>query len=107
MSSASTTWAVGRDGRLMAIAEHEPQVETRTDRVSGVAGVSADLKPKQVSLPRISALSELAEAPSRSRPAPPITPICADKQARLATIRACHRKMARAGMFDHCRYQQP
>ena len=106
MSSASTTWAVGRDGRLVAIAAHVPEPDVA--RPATRAPIPDDEPTaSSISLPRITAFAELAEAPPFRCAAPPITSICADKQARLAMIRASHRKMARAGMFDHCRYQQP
>lgn len=104
MSAASTTWAVGRDGRLVAIADHVPEPEVV--RPAARAPI-ADAEPSAslISLPVITAFAELADTPPMRCAAPALAPICADKQARLAMIRACHRKMARAGMFDHCRYQ--
>ena len=106
MSSASTTWAVGSDGRLVAIANHMPEPDFA---LPAARAPVADDEPdaSSISLPRITAFAEMAELPPLRRAATPIHPICADKQARLAMIRASHRKMARAGMFDHCRYQQP
>lgn len=82
-----------------------PEVETRAIRASGVARINDGHNVKQVSLPRIPALADVADFPPLRRLATAIEPIPADKQARIAIIRACHRKMARAGMFDHCRYQ--
>lgn len=82
-----------------------PEVETRSVRASGVARINDDHNVKQVSLPRISALADVADFPPQRRLVTAIEPIPADKQARISIIRACHRKMARAGMFDHCRYQ--
>ena len=106
MSSGSTTWAVGRDGRLIAIADHVPEPDVAR---SAARARVPDVEPaaSSISLPRITAFAAIAEPPPMRCAAPALVPICADKQARLAMIRACHRKMARAGMFDHCRYQQP
>ena len=106
MSSGSTTWAVGRDGRLIAIADHVPEIEAAPAVVRAPLRDAEPAAPS-ISLPRITAFAAIAEPPPMRCAAPALVPICADKQARLAMIRACHRKMARAGMFDHCRYQQP
>ncbi|KUL93456.1 hypothetical protein DK26_23335 [Bosea sp. WAO] len=102
--SSSTTWAVGRDGRLIAIAAHEPEIEAAPAVVRAPLRDAEPAAPS-ISLPTISAFAEIAEAPPLRRAAPALAPICADKQARIAMIRASHRKLARAGIFDHCRYQ--
>lgn len=99
MSAASTTWAVGRDGRLVAIADHVPEADIA---LPAACAPVADDEPaaSSISLPRITAFAEMAELPPLRRAATPIHPICADKQARIAMIRACHRKLVRAGYFD-------
>lgn len=105
MSASSTTWAVGSDGRLVAIAAYEPELNVAAPATRARAP-DAEPAASSISLPKITAFAEIAEPPPMRPAAPALAPICADKQARLAMIRACHRKMARAGMFDHCRYQR-
>lgn len=99
MSSASTTWAIGRDGRLVAIADHVPEPAV-TQPAARAPLADDEPAATSISLSRISAFAEMVEPPPLRRAATLIHPICADKQARIAMIRACHRKLVRAGYFD-------
>lgn len=53
-----------------------------------------------VSLPRVTAFSAEASEERRSRLVTSIEPVCQTKAGRIALIRAVHRRMVRAGLFD-------
>lgn len=82
------------------------EVDTYRVRVQGCSRLRDEATLTRVSLPKVSALSWPEPEPEVRKRATPIAPVCADKAARIAMIRASHRKLARAGMFDHCEVQR-
>jgi len=78
-----------------------PSIEVYSVRTPGPANIG-DHCIKQVSLPFISAMRSEVEEPPRLKLIMSLPVLHADNAARIATIRSIHRRMVRAGMFDHC-----
>ena len=78
-----------------------PSIEVYSVRPPSAANIG-DGCVKRVSLPFISALRSEPEEPPRLKLIMSLPAQRADNAARIATIRTIHRRMVRAGMFDHC-----
>ncbi len=80
------------------------QTETYVVRASIVARLREEVMNKHISLPMINAFRAPVEE-HQHRIVTSIERPAQDKAARIEMIRQCHRRAARAGMFDHCWFQ--